>query len=325
MNERPNQRAVIVGLFVFIGVAILVTGILMVGNLHGTFKRKMKVVTFFNDVSGLQNGNNVWFSGVKIGTVGDLEFYGVSQVKVELNIEIKAQEYIRRDAKIKISTDGLIGNKILVIYGGTPNASAVKEGDTLEVETTFSSEDMINMLQENNKNILAITTDFRAISRGIAEGEGTIGKLLGDESLYTNMNATVESLQAAAKRAGQLVATLNTYSQSLNKDGTLAHELANDTVVFASMRTTVVQLQHMADTATLMLSDLKAASANKESPMGVLLHDEEMGASMKATMLELESTSIKLDENMEALQHNFLFRRYFKKKAKAEEKAAEEN
>jgi len=47
----------------------------MIGNLHATFKKKMKVVAFFDDVGGLQTGNNVWFSGVKIGTVRKLHFY----------------------------------------------------------------------------------------------------------------------------------------------------------------------------------------------------------------------------------------------------------
>jgi len=87
----------------------------MVGNLHETFKRKMEVVSLFDDVSGLQKGNNVWFSGVKIGTVSCLRFHGASQVEVSIKFEIKAQKYIRKDAKVKISSDGIIGNKILII------------------------------------------------------------------------------------------------------------------------------------------------------------------------------------------------------------------
>ncbi|MEP7170246.1 MAG: MlaD family protein, partial [Bacteroidota bacterium] len=119
MNETSNKRPVIVGIFVFIGLIFLVAGILMVGNLHETFKKKMKIVSLFDDVNGLQTGNNIWFSGVKIGTVSSLHFYGKSQVEVSMKIETKAQQYIRKDAKVKIGTDGLIGNKILVIYGGS--------------------------------------------------------------------------------------------------------------------------------------------------------------------------------------------------------------
>jgi phospholipid/cholesterol/gamma-HCH transport system substrate-binding protein len=66
--------------------------------------------------------------------VNSLNFYGKSKVEVNMNVAIKAQKYIRKDAKVKISSDGLIGNKILVIYGGTENFPEVEEGDTLMVE-----------------------------------------------------------------------------------------------------------------------------------------------------------------------------------------------
>ena len=102
MNESSNKRPVIVGLFVFLGLLFLLGGILMVGNIHATFKSKMTVVSLFDDVSGLQKGNNVWFSGVKIGFVSNLQFYGKSQVKVSMKIETKAQQYIRQNAKVKI-------------------------------------------------------------------------------------------------------------------------------------------------------------------------------------------------------------------------------
>ena len=138
MNESPNKRAVIVGLFVFLGLVFLLAAILIVGNLRETFNRKMELVSLFDDVSGLQPGNNVWFSGVKVGTVSEMDFFGKSQVKVHLNVATKAQQYIRKDAKVKISNDGLIGNRILVIYDGTEEFAEVQDGDTLEVEKTFS-------------------------------------------------------------------------------------------------------------------------------------------------------------------------------------------
>ena len=243
MNETTNKRAVIVGLFVLTGLLFLIGGILMVGNLHETFKRKMKVVSLFDDVSGLQIGNNVWFSGVKIGLVTNLHFYGNSQVEVIMKIETKAQQYIRKDAKVKLSTDGLIGNKILIIYGGTAKSLEIEEGDTLGVEKTFSSDDMINTLQENNKNLLAITNDFKSISKKLATGEGTIGKLLNDNSVYANINSATASLQGASAKAQQLVGSLVEFSAGLNKKGTLANELVTDTVVFNSVKASVLQLQ----------------------------------------------------------------------------------
>ena len=322
MKESPNKRAVIVGVFVFLGFAFLIAGTLMVGNLHETFTNKMEIVTHFDDVGGLQKGNNVWFSGVKIGTVSSLEFHGQSQVEVRLKFDKKVQNYIRKDAKIKLSSDGLIGNKILVIYGGTDKFAEVQEGDTLGVEKTFTSEDMINTLQENNVNIKAITDDFKIISKTLAAGEGTIGKLLADSSVYSNINAATASLQSASKKADLLVGSLAVFTSNLNKKGTLANELTTDTVIFNSVKASVLQLQQIADTATAIVSNLKLASSNPNSTIGVLLHDEESGTRLKETIKKLESSSIKLDDDLEAAKHNFLLRGYFKDKEKAAKKEA---
>ncbi len=299
------------------GLLFLFGGILIVGNLRETFNRKMELVSRFDDVNGLQKGNNVWYSGVKIGTVNSLNFYGKSQVEVSMNVETKIQQYIRKDAKVKISSDGIIGNKILVIYGGTEKFAEVQEGDTLEVEKTFSSEDMINTLQDNNENILAITNDLKIITKQMTSGEGTIGKLLNDSSVYANINAATASLKMASVKAQQLVSTLETFSSNLNKKGTLANELTTDTVVFKSVKASVLQLQQMADTATVFVTNLKQAGSNPKSSVGVMLYDEESGAHLKETIKNLESSSKKLDEDLEAAQHNFLLRGFFKKKAKA--------
>ena len=320
MNESPNRRAVIVGVFVLVGILFFIGGILMVGNLHETFKTKMEIGSLFEDVSGLQKGNNVWFSGVKIGTVSSLNFHGTSQVEVNMKIDVKARKYIRKDAMVKISSDGLIGNKILVIYGGTISSGEVQEGDILHVEKTFTSEDMINTLQDNNKNLLEITKDFKVITKNLAAGNGTIGKFLTDDAVYANINAATASLQIASVKAQQLATTLATFSEGLNKKGTLANELTTDTVVFNSVKASVLQLQQMADTASAFIANLKQAGTNPNSTIGVLLRDETSGARLKETIKNLESSSRKLDEDLEAAQHNFLLRGYFKKKAKTEER-----
>jgi len=318
MNDSPNKRAVIVGLFIFIGLMFLLGGILIVGNIRETFNNKMKVISIFDDVSGLKEGNNVWYSGVKIGTVSNMNFFGKSQVEVVLNIATKAQQYIRKDAKVKISSDGIIGNKIIVIYGGTVDFAQVEIGDTLAVERTFTSEDMINTLQDNNENLLTITSNIKTITNRLVDGEGTIGKLMNDTSVYANINAATAALQKATVKAEQMISSLATFSSSLNKKGTLANELTTDTTVFNSVKASVAKFHQMADTASVFITNLKNAGNNPNSAIGVLLHDKEAGAYLKESMKNLESSSKKLDADLEAAQHNFLLRGYFKKKAKAE-------
>ncbi len=320
MNTSPNKRAVTVGIFIFLGILFLVAGVLTIGNIHQTFSKKLQVTTFFPDVNGLQKGNNIWFSGVKIGTVKRVEFFGSSQVKVIMNIDRDAQPFIRRDAKVKISTDGLIGNKILVIYGGSATASAVTSDDTLGVENTISTEDMMTTLQENNKNLLDITNDVKLISKKLAGGTGTLGKLINDEEVYTNIANMTHSLKTASDKAQILMASLSTFSSKLNTKGTLANNLVTDTLVFKSLKETIQELNKISDTASVFITNLKQAANNPKSPIGVLLKDEQAGADLKTTLKNLESGSKKLDEDLEGLKHSFLLRKYFRKKDKEEKK-----
>lgn len=316
MDDTQNKRAVVVGVFVFVGLLFLLGGVLMIGNIHETFKKKARLMARFDNVNGLQVGSNIWFSGVKVGTVSGIKFYGKRKVQVVLKVEEKVLPNIRKDAFVKLSTDGLIGNKILVIYGGTEQSPAMVEDDTLGVEKTFTSEDMINTLQENNKNVLAITTDFKKISENLLNGNGAIGKLLTDEAMYTQLNAASLSLQKASARAEQLIGSLSTFSEGLNRKGTLAHELTSDTIVFASIKSSVLHLQQMADTAHVFVNNLKVAGSNPKTPMGILLQDEETGMHLKQTIKNLDSGTHKLDEDLAAAQHSIFLRGYFKKKNK---------
>lgn len=313
MNEPVKKRTTIVGFFIIIGLLFLIAGVMTIGNLHSTFQRKMIVSTVFTDVNGLHSGNNIWFSGVKIGTVKKLQFYGTSQVKVLMNININSRQYIRKDSKVKISSDGLIGNKILVIYGGTSSVPEIEEGDTLSNESLLTTDEIMNTLQQNNLNILKLT-------KKLVNGEGTVGKLLSNDSIYYSISATAKSLQIASINAQMLIASLTDFTEKLNKKGTLINDLVTDSVMFNSMKASVLKLQNIADSATVFVSNLKEASNNPKSTLGVLLHDEQAGANLKTTISNLESSSKKLDENLEALQHSFLLKKYFKKKSKADSK-----
>lgn len=313
MSESSNKRGVYVGLFIMIGLIFLLGSVLLIGNLHSTFQKKMTISTIFGNVNGLQTGSNIWFSGVKIGTVKKIEFYGESQVKVIMNINIESQQYIRKNAKVKISSDGLIGNKILVIYGGTADAPEIEEGDELVNETQLSTDDIMKTFQQNNLNILALT-------KKLSDGEGTIGKLLSDESIYNSIASSSRSLELATAKAQILIGSLAQFSSKLNTTGTLANDMVTDTVIFNSMKNSVLQLKSIMDTVNIFVSNLKEAGKNPDSPLGVLLYDEQAGSSLKSTISNLDSSSKKLDKDLEAIQHSFLLKKYFKKEARKNKK-----
>jgi phospholipid/cholesterol/gamma-HCH transport system substrate-binding protein len=325
MKTANAKRAVTVGIFIFLGLVIFVVGILILGGQQRTFEKKIKLRAIFNNVGGLQKGNNVWFSGVKIGTVDKIEFKGNSQVEVIMKVEQEVQRYIRTNAKARISSEGFIGNKIVEIYGGSMNRPNVSSNDLLGVEEALSTDEIMATLQKNNINLLEITNNFKEISARLSGGQGSVGKLLTDETLANTLNASAASLRQASVNAQKLTSNISAYSAQLQNKGSFANNLVTDTVIFNRLQATATELDRVSKTANDVVNNLKSASGNLNStktPIGALLNDQETATNLKSTLQNLQSGTEKLDENMEALQHNFLLRGFFRKKAKREAEEA---
>ena len=324
MKAAENKRSVIVGIFVFLGIAIFVAGVFTLAGKQQKFKSSITVKAVFDDVAGLGVGNNVWFSGVKIGTVKRIDFYGESQVEIAMNIHDDIKKYIHKDAKARISSESLIGNKIIVIDGGSPKVPEVQDGDHLQTEAALDTDDLMATLQENNKNLVAITSDFKSLSAGIAKGEGTIGALLTDSTLEDDLRTMIASLQKVSDNTARASGALAKFSAKLNTEGGLANELLTDTIVFSSLKTSVSKLEKTTAAAAEMTDNFNQVSGklnDNNNAIGALMNDQELAARLKNTMANVETSTQKLDENLEALQHNFLLRGYFRKKAKREAKA----
>ncbi|MEP7376769.1 MAG: MlaD family protein [Chitinophagaceae bacterium] len=329
MKSNNNKRAVILGAFIVVGIVIFITGLLTLGNQKKTFEKKVTVNATFNDVGGLHVGNNVWFLGVKVGTIKKMTFTGNSQVHIVMNIETDAQKYIMKDAKAKVGSDGFIGNKIVVIYGGSLNSSSISENDELEVEKGLSTEEILTTFQENNKNLLDITGNLKLASKRMVDGEGTIGKLLSDKALANNLEVAIAGFRQASFNAQRLTADISQYTGRLTSKGSLTNDLITDTVIFSQLQSAVLQFQQMSKTGNEITENLKLASNSirevssslntNKSPAGILLNDEEAGNDLKILLANLKTGSKKLDENMEAVQHNFLLRGFFKRKARKAE------
>jgi phospholipid/cholesterol/gamma-HCH transport system substrate-binding protein len=320
MDTQENRKAITVGIFLALGVAIFLVGVFTLGGQQKSFEKSIHISAVFDDVSGLKKGNDVWFSGVKVGTISDVKFVGISQVDVKMRIDEKSQPYIHTNSAVHIGSDGLIGNKLIVIDGGSPQAPVVAEGDTLHAEKALSTDDMLKVLQKNNINLLAITTDFKTLTHNILQGKGTVGALLADSSMGMQLKASMRNLQAATASAAQLAVQLNQFGNKMNTKGGLADRILTDTITFNRIKAAAAQLQQAANNASILTNNLNKAS-NKlnttDNAIGVLLNDPKGAVQVQTTLNNLQASSIKLNEDLEAVQHNFLLKGFFKKKAKA--------
>lgn len=316
------------GLFILVGLAILVVMIFTLGGQKKTFVKSFPLKVIFKDVGGLAVGANIWFSGLKIGTVHTIDFYGDAKVIVTMSIDNEAQAHIHADAKAKIGTDGLIGNKIVVIYGGDSTQPQVEKNDLLRVENILSTEDMMATLQVNNKNLVEITTTFKNITKKLDTGNGTIATLLNDKSMAVKLTKTIDNLNSTSKNFSDvslssktIVADVAKFSDKITRRGNSINDLVSDTLLYRRVLRTVNKLEHTGNalgTFTENVNQMSTQLTRKNSAIGILLNDTITANSLKNTMKSLESGSHKLDDDLEAVQHNFLLRGFFKKKAKAE-------
>lgn len=322
MDSAEKRKSIIVGVFVLLGVAVFVIGILTLGGQNKSFVKSIKISAIFTDVAGLKKGNNVWFSGVKVGTIKAVRFTGTAQVDVDMAIDASTQQYIHRNALAHISSDGLIGNKIIVIDGGSPQAPIVQDGDVLQAAKLLSTDDIMATLQKNNENLLAITTDFKTLGHQILAGKGTVGALLADSTMAMQLRAAMRNLQTTTATASRMAVALNTFGQKMNTKGGLADKLLTDTVAYARIQQAIAKLNESANNATILTNNLNKASNKLNSTdniLGVLLNDPEGAKKVQSTINTLQQSSVKLNDDLEAVQHNFLLRGFFKKKEKAKQ------
>lgn len=330
MSTESNKRSVVVGIFVLLGVLIFVAGVFVLGGQQKRFTKSIRIMAVFSDVAGLKAGNNVWFSGVKIGTIKRVKFFGTAQVEVDMDIEQSAQSYIRKDAQATISSDGLIGNKIVQIFGGTPKAGPVEENDRLKTQEALSSDKVLETLQENNQNLLRVTNDFKALVGNIRRGKGTVGAVLTDSVVANNFKLAMENLQKASLNTVKVTGAVSAFATKLNTKGSLANELVTDTTVFRRLSRTASRLENAAGSAEKTVSNLNLTSENvnraseklnnTNSPLGVLLTDQETATNLRSSLRNLNRGTELLNEDLKAAQSNFLLRGFFKKKAKEDTK-----
>jgi phospholipid/cholesterol/gamma-HCH transport system substrate-binding protein len=238
-----------------------------------------------------------------------------------MNVEEKVVEFIRKNSKATISSDGLIGNKIIVIYGGTTDYPPVEEGDRLEAIMPLDTDKMMETLQVNNQNLVEITNDLKVLTSKIAAGEGIVGAVMTDSVLAVNFRTIVSNLERASTNSNKMIADLNTFTGKLNQKGTLMNDLVTDTSIVPDLKATIESLK-VTSANTQALSKEFAGITNKlnskDNSLGMLLNDPEFAKSLKKTMANADSASFNLNKGMEALEYTWPFNKGFKRKVKAE-------
>jgi phospholipid/cholesterol/gamma-HCH transport system substrate-binding protein len=193
--KKDAGSTIKLGVFISLGVAVLILGIYFIGEKQQIFKKTFRVSGVFRDVAGLQEGNNVRFSGINVGTVDNIRIASDSSVRVEILIGEGTRQFIKKDAVASIGSEGLMGNKILVITPGTGGQAEIENNDSVGTVQPINLDDLFTSLKTTIDNTNDITNDLAKITGNIQAGKGTIGRLLMNQSVAQKFDSILVNLK----------------------------------------------------------------------------------------------------------------------------------
>jgi phospholipid/cholesterol/gamma-HCH transport system substrate-binding protein len=199
MDTKNNKHKIKLGLFITIGVLFFFIIIFLIGSQQNLFSSQIQLSTTFKNASGLQIGSSVRFSGIDIGNVDNIEIVNDSTVKVDLSIKDDIKKFIKTDSKASIGSEGVIGDKLLIISQGTFNSKAVKNGDKIKSFEPIEMNDIMASVKVTAENAEIITSELALLLSDINDGEGTLGKLMNDEGMAEDLDKTMENLRKSSK------------------------------------------------------------------------------------------------------------------------------
>ncbi|QQS35160.1 MAG: MCE family protein [Ignavibacteriales bacterium] len=296
-----NLASAKLGIFIFIGSTLLVAAIFLLGNKDALFKSTFTVQAYFKNIEGLRNGAVVRLSGIDVGSVKSIEIADDTTGRIEVSMRLitDIERFIRKDTKASIETEGLVGNKVIILQIGTSASEQVKDGGVIQSKEPLGFAEIIEETQGIMEYTKEMTKNLSEIVARVNRGEGSIGKLLNDEELYNNATMLTE-----------------TADRSLNA---ITKELEEVTEIFKELGSGVQEVVANVNQAVVDVDTIIGGVRKGEGFLGSLLIKESSYDSvLSATLSNIQQISedgklaaSRLAENMEALKHNWLFKSYF--------------
>ena len=321
--EKSNMQKFNLGLFIIISTIILITALYFIGNRQNLFGKTFRISTVFKNVNGLQLGNNVRYSGINVGTVKNIEMVNDTTIWVDMVIEDKIQKHLKNNAVATIGSDGLVGSMIIDILPAKGISIPLNPGDTIKSYSKISTNDMMTTLNTTNENAAILTADLLEITTAINEGEGTLGMLIRDAEMASSLKQTIVNLRATSLNAAKTFSELNSIITSINFDESLAAVLLSDSISADKVKSIITNLEKSSNEINTVINNVNEAVLeikNGKGTLNYIVNDTILVKDIDETMKNIKVGSIRLNENLEALKHNFLTRGYFRKLEKQKRK-----
>lgn len=325
--KKTNSEKLKLGAFVTFGLLIFVVAVYFIGQSQNLFAKTFRISSNFTNVNGLIPGNNVRYSGINIGTVKRIQMINDTVINVEMSLEEKMMNHIKKDAIATIGSDGLVGNMIVNIIPGDQGNGRIEQGDVIKSFTKIGTNEMLNTLNTTNENAALLTSKLLNITNEITDGKGTLGMLIKDTIMAKNLVETVNFLKLTSIEANTTIKELNHVIKSVDLENSVAGVMFNDTVSANQLKNTIQNLEQSSKDMQLVLGNLNTSINQIKDGNGAINYlstNEELVEQLRDIITSIDEGTDKFNENMEALKHNFLTRGYFRKLERAQKKAEKE-
>jgi phospholipid/cholesterol/gamma-HCH transport system substrate-binding protein len=294
-----------VGLLVLMALVLLSVGVFLVGDTGNVFGHRYQLVTLVRSAAGLVPGAAVQLAGQTVGQVDDIRFISPDErptsgeaVAIWMAINIDVRDQIRRDSRAQVRTQGLLGDKLIDIRPGSPDAEILAAGDTVASAASLDYDALLAEGAEAVGDLVTVARNLADLTEGILEGRGTLGQLVVDDVMYerlVGLTASLDSLIAAASSPDNSLmrllrddtlyaairssaAAFDTLARSVVEgEGTLGQMIRSDSL-YADLRSTVNR------TDSLLATVLAG-----EGSAGRLFTDEAMYEELLRTLVELNA------------------------------------
>jgi phospholipid/cholesterol/gamma-HCH transport system substrate-binding protein len=196
------------GLFVVATLAVLVVGVFLIGNRESLFQSTYRVNADFQNVAGLADGADVRVGGLHEGNVKHIQLPNRpdGMVTVSMDLQKASRNVLKKDSIAAIKSDGLIGDKYVEISFGSDTGASIKNGDTIASQPPFDisnlvkkADQLLDSAQTGVKDLNGTASNLQAITAKVNQGQGTVGALINDKTVYQKVSAGATALNEDAE------------------------------------------------------------------------------------------------------------------------------
>jgi phospholipid/cholesterol/gamma-HCH transport system substrate-binding protein len=288
-----------VGLTVIFAVLVLAVLIFLMTGTGGLFTPKIVIRSYFDNAGGIRVGAPVALQGVTVGNVSSVRVvsdHGLTPVEIDMKIVKKLAADIPKDAVSSIASVGVLGEAYIDIDRTRASAPPVQNGDVLKIRDTPDIMDVVRSSQSSLQNIDTLVRRVDRIVSFVESGQGSIGHLIYDQSLYNRLNATLNEVQTMVnqissgqgsigklvvsdelyQKANAAVDNLNGIINQINTGQGSVGKLIKDPALYNNANETVANLNKL----TTEMNQGKGA-------IGKLAKDEEFARKLDNTITKL--------------------------------------